>query len=198
MNRQSVIYLFLIFLTGFSCTKAQKPDDGQILIVYLSRTQNTQTLAEIIHKKVGGDMVALEMVNPYPENYQEIVKQVSEELDEGFLPPLKTKVDIDQYDIVFLGFPTWAMQLPPPVQSFLSQYPMEGKTLIPFNTNAGYGLGSTIDTIKKLCPKATLKKEFSMVGGKERDGIFLTIVGKKAQKTEKEVDDWLHDIGVLK
>ncbi|WP_374754264.1 flavodoxin [Jiulongibacter sediminis] len=184
-------------MTGFSCTKAQKTDDGQILIVYLSRTQNTKTLAEIIQKRVGGDLVALELVNPYPENYQEIVSQVSDELDKGFLPPLKTKIDIDKYDIVFIGFPTWAMQLPPPVQSFLSQYPMEGKTLIPFNTNAGYGLGSTIDTIKKLCPKATIMKEFSMVGGKERDGIFLTIEGKKKTETELKVEKWFDSIEIL-
>lgn len=74
MNRQTILYFFLIFLTGFSCTNAQKPDNGQILIVYLSRTQNTKILAEIIQQKVGGDLVALELANPYPENYQEIVK----------------------------------------------------------------------------------------------------------------------------
>lgn len=122
---------------------------------------------------------------------------MSEELDKGFLPPLKTNVDIDKYEIVFLGFPTWAMQLPPPVQSFLTQYHMEGKTLIPFNTNAGYGLGNTIDTIKKLCPKADMKKEFSMVGGKERDGIFLTIQGKKRSEAEVLIEKWLDSVEII-
>lgn len=166
----------------------------KILIVYLSRTKNTKVLAEIIHDKVGGKLVELELQNPYPENYKATVKQVSEELEKDFLPPLKTKIeDIEQYDVVFLGFPTWAMQLPPPVQSFLHQNNFKGKIIMPFNTNAGYGLGSTIETIKKLCPIAEIREPFAMIGGKETDGIFLTIEGEKAKETEKKVSVWLRE-----
>jgi hypothetical protein len=87
---------------------------NQVLIVYLSRTNNTKAIAEMIHEKVGGTLVALELETPYPEDYDAIVKQVAEENESGFLPRLKTKVEIDNYDTIFLGFPTWGMQLPPP------------------------------------------------------------------------------------
>ena len=95
-------------------------------------------------KHVGGTLVALELKNPYPEDYKAIVDQVVKENESGFLPPLKTKIDsIQKYDVVFVGFPTWGMQLPPPMKSFLNQYDLSGKTIVPFNTNAGYGIGST-------------------------------------------------------
>ena len=63
----------------------------------------------------------------------------------------KAIADIEQYGIVFLGFPTWGMQLPPPMKSFLRQYSLRGKTVIPFNTNAGYGEGSSFRTVRELC-----------------------------------------------
>ena len=108
-------------------------DSSKILIVYLSRTNNTKAVAEIIHQYVGGRLVALELVNPYPENYQAIVQQVVNENETGYLPPLKTKIDsIEKYDLVFVGFPTWGMKLPPPMKSFLKQYNLSGKTIIPY------------------------------------------------------------------
>ncbi|RYZ28385.1 MAG: flavodoxin, partial [Chitinophagaceae bacterium] len=68
-------------------------DGSKILIVYLSRTNNTKAIAEIIHRNVGGRLVALELKTPYPENYEAIVQQVVNENETGFLPPLKTKID---------------------------------------------------------------------------------------------------------
>src|SRR5690606_2235720 len=73
--------------------------------------------------------------NPYPEHYQTTVNQVAEENRTGYLPPLKTKIDnIGTYDYIFVGFPTWGMQLPPPMKSFLNEYDLSGKVIIPFNT----------------------------------------------------------------
>lgn len=73
----------------------------------------------------------LEIVNPSPADYEATVQQVAEENQRGYLPPLKTKIEnVDKYDIIFLGFPTWGMKLPPPIKSFLSQYSLDGKRLI--------------------------------------------------------------------
>jgi flavodoxin len=173
--------------------------EQKILIVYLTRTKNTKAIAEIIHQKTGGDMVELELRNPYPENYQAIVAQVNRENETNFLPELKTRVDsIEKYDIVFLGAPTWDMQLPPPMKSFLTKYDLSGKTVVPFNTNAGYGVGTSFDTIKKLCPNSTVLKGFSIEGGIERDGILFVMEGEKKVKAEKEVIKWLNEIKLIK
>ncbi|EDM37957.1 Flavodoxin [Pedobacter sp. BAL39] len=188
-----------------SCTKAQNSSSGtennltgkNILIVYLSRTNNTKAIAELIQKEVGGKMVSLELQQPYPENYQAIVDQVAKENADGFLPPLKTKIDsIENFDVIFLGFPTWGMQLPPPMKSFLRQYDLKGKTLVPFNTNAGFGIGSTFQTVKELAPSSNILEGFSMQGGKERDGVYLVIQGEKEKQAKAEIIKWLKTINI--
>lgn len=177
-----------------SSSVATLPDPGKTLIVYLSRTSNTKTVAEIIHAKTGGTLLPLELEKPYPENYQAIVNQVAAENASGFLPPLKTTVSIEKYDVIFLGFPTWGMQLPPPMKSFLSKYDLKGKTIVPFNTNAGYGLGTTIETIRALCPNSRILEAYSTTGGIERDGIKFVMTGDKRKATEKAVSAWLNRI----
>ncbi len=174
-------------------------DSSKILIVYLSRTANTKAIAEIIHNNVGGKLVELELQKPYPENYQATVKQVAEENESGYLPPLKTKIDnIESYDLVFVGFPTWGMKLPPPMKSFLNQYDLSGKKVIPFNTNAGYGIGSSFDTVKELCKNSTVLEGFSMQGGIERDGVYFVIKDKKKREAEVKVKEWLQKIKLVK
>jgi flavodoxin len=171
----------------------------KILIVYLSRTNNTKAIAEIIHKNVGGTIVGLELKNPYPENYKAIVDQVVRENETGFLPPLKTKIDsMQKYDVVFVGFPTWGMKLPPPMKSFLKEYDVSGKTIVPFNTNAGYGIGSSFDTVKELCSSSTVLEGFSIRGGVERDGILFVMEGEKEKEAQIGVKKWLQKIKMIK
>jgi flavodoxin len=173
-------------------------DSNKVLIVYLSRTNNTKAVAEIIQKNIGGTLMPLELETPYPQNYQAIVKQVAEENEKGYLPPLKTKIgNIQMYDVIFVGFPTWGMQLPPPVKSFLRQYDLTGKTIIPFNTNAGYGIGTSFETVKALCPRSKVLEGYSTKGGVEKDGIYFVIEGEKEKQTKGEVISWLKRIKLI-
>lgn len=198
----------LLVLLSFGClSQGNSPEvertvggDGEnILIVYLTRTNNTKAIAEIIHTKVGGTLVGLELQNSYPENYRATVEQVAKENETGFLPPLKTKIEnIEKYDVVFVGFPTWGMQLPPPMKSFLRQYDLSGKTVVPFNTNGGYGIGSSFDTVKELCANSEVLEGFSTKGGVERDGILFVMEGEKERQAQDEVDKWLRKLNLLK
>ena len=198
-----VIALFVLL----SCpSKAQERDtapDGvgqeKVIIVYLSRTGNTEAIAEIIREETGGEMVELKLQSPYPEDYDKIVAQVDRENETGYLPPLKTEIkNFRDYDIVFIGFPTWDMQLPPPMKSFLSEYDLSGKTVIPFNTNGGYGVGSSFEQVEGLCPDSNILQGFSTKGGLERDGIYLAIKGDRREKARAEVVGWLESIQILK
>jgi flavodoxin len=174
-------------------------DSKKILIVYLSRTNNTKAIAEMIQRNTGGTLVALELKKPYPENYEATVQQVVNENETGYLPPLKTKIDsIEKYNIIFLGFPTWDMKMPPPVKSFLHQYNLSGKTIVPFNTNAGYGVGSGFQTLKKLCPNSTVLEGFEITAGAEKDGQYLVIKDEKAKEAEAKVKKWLRKIKLIK
>src|SRR5688572_3269682 len=83
-----------------SCSSAQQPAavrvgpaDKRILILYLSRTNNTKAVAEFIHENVGGTLAPLEVETPYPENYEATVRHVARENESGYLPPIKTRID---------------------------------------------------------------------------------------------------------
>lgn len=199
-----IITVTICMLSG--CSKAQETaqnkdeflTDKNVLIVYMSRTKNTRAVAAIIHQNVGGSFIELELENPYPEDYKTIVSQVAKENETGYLPALKTKItNIEKFDIVFVGFPTWGMQLPPPMKSFLKQYDFEGKTIVPFNTNAGYGIGSSFQTVKELCPKSTVLEGFSTKGGIERDGILFVMEGEKEKQIQLQIKNWLKKINLV-
>lgn len=197
------LLIALLFITGFCSNQTNVVskkntafNSSKILIIYLTRTNNTKAIAEIIHQKVGGDLVTLELEKPYPENYDAIVQQVQRENETGFMPPLKTKVDLTKYDTIFLGFPTWGMRLPPPMKSFLARNDLSEKTVIPFNTNAGYGVGSSFETVAELCPNSTILKGFSMKGGIERDGVFLVIKDDKREQAKNKVEQWLIELAI--
>ena len=175
------------------------PGSNKVLIVYLSRTSNTKAIAEIIHSNTGGTLVALELEKPYPGDYKTTVDQVARENETGYLPPLKTRIDsIEKYNVVFVGFPTWGMQLPPPMKSFLKQYDLSGKTVIPFNTHGGYGIGSTFETVKALCPNSTILDGFTMKGGEEKEGVLLAIKDETSKEAETRVKQWLQKINMVK
>jgi flavodoxin len=186
----------LLFAGAGAQPAAAPPLSGKkVLIVYLSRTNNTKAIADFIHQEVGGEIVALELKSPYPADYRATVQQVVRDNETGFLPPLKTTIDnIVQYDVVFVGFPTWAMQLPPPVKSFLRQYSLRGKTVIPFNTNDGYGTGSSFQTVKELCPQSTVLEGFTTRGGVDRNGRSQAIQGARAAEAQNDVKSWLRKV----
>ncbi|WP_166336654.1 flavodoxin family protein [Sphingobacterium chungjuense] len=214
--KNKLLYGFVLMICHFefSCTRAQsvainhdRPaieskqgwEDKNVLVVYLTRTKNTKVLAELIHVQVGGDLIALELETPYPDHYQTTVDQVAQENSAGYLPPLKTKIDnMERYDAVFIGFPTWGMQLPPPIKSFLKDNELGGKTVIPFNTNAGYGIGSSFKEVAQACSGCKMLEGYSTQGGKEREDILLVMEGQKKQQVEKEVQDWLLKINSVK
>jgi flavodoxin len=200
---------FAVFLFISACSSSQVKesnitadtalDPAKILIVYLSRTNNTKTIAEIIHSNTGGTLVALELEKPYPANYMATVQQVVRENETGYLPPLKTKIDsIRNYDVVFVGFPTWGMKLPPPIKSFLHQYDLSGKTVIPFNTNDGYGIGSSFQTVKELCRNSKMPEGFTIKGGVDGEGKAFLLKDENRKEAETEVKKWLRKIKLIR
>ena len=90
------------------------------------------------------------------------------------------------------------MKLPPPMKSFLKQYDLSGKTVIPFNTNAGYGVGTSFETVKELCKTSKVLEGFTMKGGVERDGVYFVIKDEKRKEADTKVKQWLQTIKMIK
>jgi flavodoxin len=157
----------------------------KVLIVYFSRSGNTREIANLIHKSIGGDIVEIQTVEPYPGNYDAVTKQAKQELESGYKPALKTKIEnIQSYDVVFIGYPIWWGTIPRPVVTFLSEYDLAGKTIVPFATHEGSGLGQSVGDITKLCPQSTVKDGLAVRGGNVRNA-------------RNEVASWLGKIGMV-
>lgn len=188
-KRRSFLKALLLIFGINAYSKTQKNKD--IAIIYLTRTNNTKELALMINDYVDADLIELKTVKPYPKNYKKMVAQVKEENETNFLPQIQDIKDLDKYKTIFLGFPTWGMQLPPPMKSLLHKYDFSNKTIIPFNSNAGYGLGSSFDTVKNLATNARVLNGFSIKGGVERDGILFVMKDVYKNKVSNLIFNWL-------
>jgi len=175
-------------------------DDEKILIVYLSRTGNTKAVSEIIREKIGGgDIVQIEIENhEYHEDFESAYNQVEDENNRNFSPSIREICGVEKYELIFIGFPTWVTQLPPPVKSFLNKYNLSEKTIIPFNTHIGLGSGSSFDEIKELCPNSNVLEGYSTKGGEEKNGILFVMEGDKKKQTEIEIEKWINSIDLPK
>ncbi len=126
MRTKALSLLTFLFLVLTFCACSQK--EPKILTVYYSHWGNTEMLADIIHNSVGGDVFVIEPVTPYPAEGTHAA--VQKHVEEGFLPPLKKKVEnIGSYDIVFIGTPKWFNTMALPVQAFLLENDLAGKTI---------------------------------------------------------------------
>ncbi|WP_346773847.1 flavodoxin [Enterococcus sp. ZJ1622] len=166
--------------------------NNKTLIIYYSRTGNTEAVAELIQEKIDGELVQIETKEPRPADYRIEVEQNAQEQEKGSLPILKTSIpDFDRYERVFIRSPTWNMALPQAVITFLDSYDFSGKTVLPFNTHAGYGAGSTFRQIKARAEGANVLEGYTVKGGEETNGLLLAIQGKYKEKVSKEIDTWL-------
>jgi flavodoxin len=158
----------------------------KILVVYFSHSGNTREIANQIHKSVSGDIFEIQAVKPYPHDYDAAVKQARQELDSGYKPALKTKIEnIKSYDLFFIGYPIWWGTVPAPVRTFLSEYDFSGKTIAPFCTHEGSGLGRSIADVSNSCPQSTLL-----------DGVAIR--GREVKTAQNKVSVWLRKITVTK
>ena len=152
---------------------------AKILIVYYSRKGenywngslkqidkgNTERVAEFIQKAVGGDLFEVDTVKPYSESYMACIEEAKAELRAKARPELKTYPDdFDSYDTIFIGYPNWWGTMPMCMFTLLEHYDLTGKTIIPFCTNEGSGMGGSERDLKSLCKGATLKAGLSVHG----------------------------------
>lgn len=117
---------------------------------------NAAKLAAWIQEAVGGDLHSIVVEEPYSSNYDECLDRAAEEKADNARPALATHVEnMEDYDIVFLGFPNWWYTLPMPVLTFVEEYDWSGKTVVPFVTHGTGGLSSTIRDLTAALPEDT-------------------------------------------
>lgn len=185
-RRAAVVTLATLPLLGALGTAEASTNGGEVrrtgsrtLVAYFSRSGNTRVVAGLIHRGRQTDLFEIQPATPYPEDYLETVEEARKESEAGKERPLAARVpNIADYDTVYLGFPIWGTTVPPVIRAFLSAHDLSGKTLVPFITHGGYGLGNSRTVLAQLAPKAQLRPAFSMQADQER-------------KTMESVNGWL-------
>lgn len=139
-------------------TVEKTESDSKSLVVYFSKTGTTERIANEIKDITGSDIVKIETVNPYPEDYNETVEIAQKEKTEKARPEIKTTVDnLDEYDTIYIGYPIWWGTMPMAMFTFIENNNLDGKTIIPFSTHKGSGLGSSVSDLKTALPNSTIK-----------------------------------------
>jgi len=167
--------------------------NGKILVVYFSRKDgvsggplkvgHTKVVADYIQKHTGADEYEIKSATAYPKGYQATADKAQKEQEDNARPKIKgTLPDVSKYDTVFIGAPVWWGEYPMIVRTFMDKVDLSNKTVIPFTTHMGSGLGNTQEQLEEQYPNA-----------KVRDG--LGVEGTQASKSQGDVDQWLNKLG---
>ncbi|MDE7418977.1 MAG: flavodoxin [Muribaculaceae bacterium] len=178
-------------------------EDSKKLIVFFSHTGenynvgyiekgNTHIIADMINQATGADIFEIVPEKAYPaDSYNECIAIAKKELESDARPAIKGDVNVEDYDLIFIGYPNWWGNPPMCVYTFIEKHHWDGKTVIPFITHEGSGMGGTDRKIAASCK-----------GANTLTGQGLAIQGKVAQENQpaaqKSVESWLEELGMKK
>lgn len=168
-----------------ACAETRSGSQGaesKMLVAYVTRSGNTRVIAATLQRVLSADLFEIRTARPYPADYEEHVEQARQERDRGDEPPLaETGPDIAAYDTIFLGFPIWGETTPPPIRSYLKAHDFRGKTIRPFITHGGFGVGDSLSVLNGHAQGARIEPPFVMEADQER-------------RTLNEIKGWLAEI----
>ena len=168
---------------------------SKILIAYFSRNGenyavgnidvgNTEVIANYIKDISHTDVFKIEPKVAYPTSYDECVEVARQEKESNARPEiLNTIENIQDYDVIFLGYPIWHQDMPMIIYSFLEMYDLSGKTIIPFVTHEGSGNSGTYDLIRQIETQANVL-----------DGVAIR--GQDATTSKNIIEQWLKELGL--
>lgn len=184
-----------------------KPETQKVLIAYFSHADvvgvdvvsaaslvksngeskgNTEIIADTIAENINADVFKIVTEEAYPSDYNSTVDLAKKEQNEDARPALKNKIDnIKDYDIIMLGYPNWWGTMPMAVKTFIEEYDLSGKTIIPFCTHEGSGLGNSVLDLKNECPGSNIVKGLAIRGG-----------SVSSDSAKNDVSEWLKEIGM--
>lgn len=196
----TMLYVFFACngIAGSSGQKAQNDEtmknNEKALVVFFSHAGdnyavgnveegNTKIVANYIHDLIGADLFELVIDKYDGMAYEPLCELAKQEQKEGALPEFQGELkNLDQYKTIFIGGPVWWGTYPQVMFTFFKKYDLSDKTLIPFTTHEGSGLGRCAEDVRKAYPKAVVKGEFAIYGHEVRGG-------------KQQIVKWLSDLG---
>lgn len=143
-----------------------------------------RAVADMIQAQTGGDLFSIQTSTVYPTDGGELIDQAADEQNDDFRPELTSHIEnLDEYDVIFVGYPNWWYDMPMAMYSFFEEYDFSGKTIIPFNVHNGSRFSATISTIRELEPDAFVVE----------DGF--TVSERSVADAGEDVRTWLNGLG---
>ncbi len=157
---------------------------GKMLIAYFSWSGNTRGIAKEIQSQTGADIFEITLVHPYSRDYNTVLMEAQEDQHRQARPEISEHIqNMDEYDMILLGYPNWWASIPMPIASFLEEYDFSGKTIIPFCSHGGGRFGQSITAIAKLAPNAAI-------------GEGLSVHYSGGSSLSRDVESWLKANGL--
>ena len=164
------------------------PDSASAAYAGYVEKGNTEIVAETIAGLTGGDLYHITTVKPYPDDYASMLTCAQEELDADARPELAGELpNLDNYDVIMIGYPIWHAATPRPVLTFLESCDLSGKVLVPFNTHEGSGQSGTVSEIAASAPNAEMLEGIAIQG---------KVAQEDAERTEEALAEWLRETGL--
>ena len=159
----------------------------KMLIVYYSWSNgNTEKIAKELQAATGADIAKIETSEPYTGSYDEVVDLGQDEVNRGYMRPIQAlDVNVQDYDVIAVGTPTWWYTMAPAVKTFFHNENWKGKEVIPFMTNGGWP-GHVIKDMKKACAGATASHEMEI--------RFDSTGGDHQETPQADVDTWIASV----
>lgn len=166
-------------------TDKRTEGDGRILIAYFSWGGNTRGVAEEIQAQTGADLFEITCVEPYSNDYNTVLEEAQRDQNAQTRPELADHVEnMDEYDIMMIGYPNWWASIPMPIASFLEEYDFSGKLILPFCSHGGGHFGQSLTAIAKLAPDAEL-------------GEGLSVHYSGGSGLPEDVEEWLKENQII-
>lgn len=160
-------------------------DNENVLIAYFSWGGNTAGIAGEIQRQTGADLFEITPVNPYSNDYNTVLDEAQRDQNEQARPELANHIEnMEDYDVIILGYPNWWASIPMPIASFLEEYDFEGKTIIPFCSHGGGRFGQSLTAVAKLAPDAVM-------------GEALSVHYSGGATLNEEISQWLDTNGMV-
>ena len=137
--------------TQFSST------NGRVLIAFFSWGGNTRGIAKEIQRQTGADLFEIKLAESYSSDYNTVLMEAQRDQHHQARPELAEHIEnMDDYEVILLGYPNWWASIPMPIASFLEEYDFTGKQIIPFCSHGGGRFGQSLTAIAKLAPDANM------------------------------------------
>ena len=150
----------------------------------VTKPGNVEQLALWVQERTGGELFSIRVTEPYPSDWDECLERANEEKADGARPELAQSVEnMEDYDVIFLGYPNWWYSCPTAILSFLEEYDLSGKQIYLFCSHGTGGLASSVEDIRAAIPNGSISEH------------VFDVYEEDAASSKQDIEIWLEELG---